>query len=164
MWLLTLWLQNTHSGVPAVVQWDLWSFWSSGGWIPSLAQWFKDPASPQLHSRSLLWLKSDPWPGNSTCNRVAKQKQKNICSKEVYFVNLYGIVFLFLFFLILLIMAEALHVSGWRVYGNSQYLPVDFVGNLNCPKKLNEVFLNPFFFPLGRKGFSSPVVRIIVET
>ena len=31
------------------------------GFIPSLTQWVKGPALPQLWPRWQLWLRSDPW-------------------------------------------------------------------------------------------------------
>ena len=44
------------------------------GLIPSLAQWVKDLALPQLGRRSQLQLGSDPWPRNSACCGAAKKK------------------------------------------------------------------------------------------
>ena len=45
--------------------------------IPSQAQWVKNPALPQLHCRSRLQLRSDPWPENSICLGVlGGQKRK----------------------------------------------------------------------------------------
>ena len=44
--------------------------------IPGPAQWVKDPALPQLWLRLQLWLRSDPWPGNSICLRAAKSEKK----------------------------------------------------------------------------------------
>ena len=52
-----------------------WEHWDKG-WIPSLAQWVKDLELPQLQVKLQLWLRSDPWPGNSICQRVAKKKKK----------------------------------------------------------------------------------------
>ena len=49
---------------------------NAGRLIPSLAQWVKDLALPQLWRRSELWLRSDPWPGNCICLRVAKKEKK----------------------------------------------------------------------------------------
>ena len=46
------------------------------GLIPSLAQWDKDPALPQLQCRWQLRLRSDPWPRNSICCRAAKKGKK----------------------------------------------------------------------------------------
>ena len=45
--------------------------WECGdeGSIPSLAQWVKDLALPQL-------IVSDPWPGNSICLGAAKYREK----------------------------------------------------------------------------------------
>ena len=42
---------------------------------PWLAQWVKDPLLLQLCPRWQLWLRSDPWPGNSICHGVAKKKK-----------------------------------------------------------------------------------------
>ena len=43
--------------------------WSLENWdaasILSLAQWVKDPTMSQLWRGLQLWLRSDPWPGNS---------------------------------------------------------------------------------------------------
>ena len=36
----------------------------------------KDPAVRQLQCRLQMWLRSDPWPRNSICYRVAKKKKK----------------------------------------------------------------------------------------
>ena len=38
--------------------------------IPSLGQWVKDPALPQLWCRSKLWLGCNPWPRNFHMPRV----------------------------------------------------------------------------------------------
>ena len=46
--------------------------WDTGS-IPSPAQWVKDPAL--LRFRLWLWLRSDPWPGNSMCCGVAKHEK-----------------------------------------------------------------------------------------
>ena len=43
------------------------------GLIPCWAQWVKDPVLTQLRHRSQLWLKSAPWPRNSTCCGVAQK-------------------------------------------------------------------------------------------
>ena len=40
----------------------LFSFWAGG--VPSVAQWVKDLALPQLWCRSQLKLRFDPWPRN----------------------------------------------------------------------------------------------------
>ena len=36
----------------------------------------KDPAVRQLQCRLQMWLRSDPWPRNSICYRVAKKKKR----------------------------------------------------------------------------------------
>ena len=36
----------------------------------------KDPELPQLQDWSHLWLRSDPWPGNSICHWVVKLKKE----------------------------------------------------------------------------------------
>ena len=63
-----------------------WECWGTGS-IPSLVQWVKDLALPQLWLRSQLWLGSDPWPRNSICHKVAKKRRKKIdnasCGMEV---------------------------------------------------------------------------------
>ena len=41
----------------------------------------KDLVLLKLQRRSQRWLRSDPWPGNSTCPRVAK-KEKKKCKLE----------------------------------------------------------------------------------
>ena len=47
--------------------------WAAGS-SPGLAQWVKDLALPQLGHRLQLWLRSDPWPGNSIGHRAAKKE------------------------------------------------------------------------------------------
>ena len=66
-------LRRWRTGIPSVVQRDWKSLRSTGMQVRSLAQWVKDLASPQLRVRLQLWLRSDPWPGNSICCRVAKK-------------------------------------------------------------------------------------------
>ena len=46
------------------------------GLIPSLVQWVKDPALPELWLRSQLQLRSDPWPRNSIYRWMAKKIEK----------------------------------------------------------------------------------------
>ena len=55
-----------------MAQWDLGSTGSDS--IPGLAQWLKDPVLLQLWLRLSLWLRSHPWPGNSTCQGAAKNE------------------------------------------------------------------------------------------
>ena len=45
-------------------------FWDTGS-IPSPAQWVKDLVLPLLRLSSRLRLRSDPWPQNCICCRVA---------------------------------------------------------------------------------------------
>ena len=47
------------------------------GSIPTRHSGLKDLAMPQLQHRSPLQLRSDPWPGNSTC-RAGQPKKKKI--------------------------------------------------------------------------------------
>ena len=47
--------------------------------IPSLTQWVKDPALPQLWLRSQLQLGSDPWPRNSICLWGGQKRKKKVC-------------------------------------------------------------------------------------
>ena len=46
------------------------------GWRPSPAQWVKDPTLLQLHLRSGLWLRSDPWSRSSIRYRATKNENK----------------------------------------------------------------------------------------
>ena len=46
--------------------------------IPSLAQWFKDPALLQLWHRLLLWLEFNPWPGGFPYTSGVVKKGKKI--------------------------------------------------------------------------------------
>ena len=48
------------------------------GLIPSPAQWVKDLTFPQLQFRLQQRLRSDPWPGNCICHRVAKKEKKKV--------------------------------------------------------------------------------------
>ena len=50
-------------------QQDRLEHWDAGS-IPSLAQWLQNLALTQLQ------LRSAPWPGNSTCLKVAKKREK----------------------------------------------------------------------------------------
>ena len=66
-------------GVPTVPQWD-WRHLCSARkqvWSPVWHSGLKDLALPQLWYRSQLQLRSDPWPRNSICHRVAKKENEN---------------------------------------------------------------------------------------
>ena len=59
--------------------------------MPSLAQWVKDPAVPQLQHRLQLWLRSDTWPRNlAKKEKTSKQKKQEkkihckTCSAKVF--------------------------------------------------------------------------------
>ena len=56
--------------------------WDTGS-IPSPAQWVKDLVLPQLWYRLQLWLRSDPWPGNSIGRKAAKKGKKNLPHKAL---------------------------------------------------------------------------------
>lgn len=43
---------------------------------PWSAQWVRDPVPTQPQLRLLLWLRYDPWPGNSICHEAAKKKKE----------------------------------------------------------------------------------------
>ena len=46
------------------------------GSIPAQHSGLKDPVSPQLWCGSQLWLRPDPWPGNSICCGMAQKEKK----------------------------------------------------------------------------------------
>ena len=48
--------------------------WNAGS-IPGPTQWVKDIALLLLWCRLQLWLGSDPWSGNSICQRKKKKKK-----------------------------------------------------------------------------------------
>ena len=43
---------------------------------PWSAQWVRDPVPTQPQLRLLLWLRYDPWPGNSICQGAAKKEKE----------------------------------------------------------------------------------------
>ena len=63
----------------------------------------KDLALPQLHCRSKLQLRFNPWPGDSICHAVAKKEKKGDIiiiiidlTNEIFLIN-YLFIFVFLF-------------------------------------------------------------------
>ena len=46
------------------------------GSIPGLAQWDKGFGVAAAAAKSQVWLRSDPWPGNSICRGAAKKVKK----------------------------------------------------------------------------------------
>ena len=71
-------LLNTHIGALTMAQWDRQHFGSAGTQVQSPARHsgLKDPVLLQLQLRSKLLLRSDPWPGNSMCQGMAKKGGK----------------------------------------------------------------------------------------
>ena len=61
-----------------MAQQDWQCLWSSEKEVrfPSPAQWVKDPALLQLQHWSQLWLRCEPWPGNSICRGAANEREK----------------------------------------------------------------------------------------
>ena len=66
--------------VGSVVSWECWD----AGLILSPAQWVKDRVLLQLWHRSLLWLRSDPWPGSYVCHRAPEKGKKKKKKRWVY--------------------------------------------------------------------------------
>ena len=54
-----------------------WEHWDAGS-VPDPAQWVKDLVLQQLWLKLQLSLKSDPWPRNSICLKMAKKEKKNV--------------------------------------------------------------------------------------
>ena len=69
-----------------MVQWDQWRLWSTGTQVESLAQYSGLRIRCCL-SRWQMWLRSDPWPGNSMCRGAAKKEKKksSTCSRFLNF-------------------------------------------------------------------------------
>ena len=73
-------IKNFHLGVPPVVQFDKWSLCNTKTKVRFLA-----PHSG-LKDLLQLWLRSDPWPGHSTCHElIEKEKNKNLKKKKKEF-------------------------------------------------------------------------------
>ena len=61
-----------------MAQWHRQHLCSAGH--SGVAQRVRDLVLPQLWRRSQLWLRSDPWPGNSICRGAAKKEKR----KKIY--------------------------------------------------------------------------------
>ena len=70
-----------HNGVPTVVHWDCPCICSTRTQFPCPESGLKDLAFPQLWYQLQLWLRSDPWPGNSMCHRATKKRKENLTWK-----------------------------------------------------------------------------------
>ena len=69
-------------GVPSAVQWD--QQWGQNTvFILTQHSRLKDLVLPQLQHRLQLWLKSDPWLGNSICHWQPEKKKKEKKKKEL---------------------------------------------------------------------------------
>ena len=73
-------------GVAAVVQWDWWCLCSRTQ-VQSLIQCSGLMDLEGSSVRSLLWLESDPWPGNSICHGVTKKEKKKAIKLLDHMVN-----------------------------------------------------------------------------
>jgi len=91
-----------------VVQQDQWHFCSIRAQVPSPAghSGLRDPALPLLGRRSQLWLRSNLWPGKSTCHGEAKKEKKKEKRKtqEVCFCPFYLLMCLFVDLILKLIL------------------------------------------------------------
>ena len=61
---------GTRGSVVSLEHWEV-------GAVAGLHSGLQDLALPQLWRRSQLWLRSDPWPGNPICRKVAKKAKQN---------------------------------------------------------------------------------------
>ena len=69
-----------------MVQWfnDLTCLCGIVGSVPSLVQWVKDPALPQLRHRSKMWLGFSLWSWNFQMSQVQSKKGKKKSTNNKY--------------------------------------------------------------------------------